>query len=109
MSPAQAAAGCVVPMSAATTAARPARNRRIPASCPAKAGDAGKTTAALGGSPATGWAISQVKESPQLFHSAEAGGRHRQKDQRAHGELEVTEAPDARAEHAHLRRGPAVA
>src|SRR2546428_11613929 len=51
MRPAQAAAGCVALMSAATTAARPARNRRMSASSPAKAGDAGKTTAALGGSP----------------------------------------------------------
>src|SRR2546428_13923775 len=50
MRPAQAAAGCVVPMSAATTAARPARNRRIPASCPAKAGDARMTAGPLEGS-----------------------------------------------------------
>src|SRR5204863_2290453 len=35
MRPAQAAAGCVVSMSAAAIAAKPARNRRIPASSPA--------------------------------------------------------------------------
>src|SRR5438034_2605837 len=40
MRPAQAAAGCAVTMSAAATAARPARNPRIPASSPALSRDA---------------------------------------------------------------------
>src|SRR2546425_3934887 len=118
MRPAQAAAGCVALMSAATTAARPARNRRMSASSPAKAGDAGKTTAALGGSPGYRMGyftagresriLSPMKNQADSFGSAEAGGHHRQKDQRAHGELEIAKAPDARAKHAHLPRGSAV-
>src|SRR6266568_5455548 len=45
MRPAHAAAGCVVAMSAAATAAKPARNRRIPASSPALGRDAPMTPA----------------------------------------------------------------
>src|SRR5947208_13406379 len=113
MSPAHAAAGCATATRAATTAARPTRNARIPSSSPGIAGDVGMTLTGQGGSLSS---ASAVEESAVLFHQwkrglllAEAGGHHRENDRRADEKLEIAEATDPLPERGHLGRGRGVA